>query len=116
MSGRGGRVPRPPVGEQWDLRFTSKGDVAAWDELCRKAPGNCAEMHDRLTADPRQARNPARHHRLKGSLAVGRHGGDTLEQWQYEVTGAGRVWFLIDDRRRRVLLTKIAIGHPSETS
>jgi hypothetical protein len=38
-----------------------------------------------------------------------------LEQWQYEVTGAGRIWFCPDDAIRVVFITKASTGHPSET-
>jgi hypothetical protein len=41
--------------------------------------------------------------------------GDTLDQWQYEVTGAGRLWYCIDDARRVVWLTDAMVGHPKAT-
>lgn len=41
--------------------------------------------------------------------------GETLEQWQYEVTGGGRLWYCIDDVRRLVWLTGAATGHPKRT-
>jgi hypothetical protein len=108
-------VPRPPVPPEWDLRFANKTAADNWEKLCNVAAGNRAEMHTRLTEDPRRRINPDRHHRLKGELASGRHDGKELEQWQYEVTGAGRAWFLIDDAKRRVLLTAVTLGHPSKT-
>jgi hypothetical protein len=48
-------------------------------------------------------------------LASKAHDGKVLEQWQYEITGAGRVWFLIDEANRRVLLVEVTLGHPSKT-
>ena len=93
MSKRGSRVPRPPVPPEWDLRFADKTAAGNWEKLCNIAAGNCAE----------------------GELSSGRHDGKELEQWQYEVTGAGRAWFLIDDAKRRVLLTAVTLGHPSKT-
>lgn len=115
MSKRGSRVPRPPVPPEWDLRFANKTAADNWEKLCNVAAGNCAEMHTRLTEDPRRRINPNRHHHLKGELSSGRHDGKELEQWQYEVTDAGRAWFLIDDAKRRVLLTAVTLGHPSKT-
>ncbi|MGO9081642.1 MAG: hypothetical protein ACLQDY_21795 [Streptosporangiaceae bacterium] len=44
--------------------------------------------------------DPERHHRLKGSLGTAAWKGEPLERWQYEVTGGGRIWYLIDDARR----------------
>lgn len=34
---------------------------------------------------------------------------------QLEVTGAGRVWYAIDDERRTVVLTLANVGHPKST-
>ena len=115
MSGRGARVPAPPTGKQWDLRFANKKASDNWNQLCSAAATNCATMHAQLTEDPRQAVNPSRHHRLLGELGTGTHGGRKLEQWQYEITGSGRVWFLIDDDKRKVWLTHVQPGHPSKT-
>ena len=115
MSGRGARVPAPATGQQWDLRFGNKKAASNWEKLCNVAAGNCATMHARLTADPRHAVNHNRHHRLGGELGTGKHAGQDLEQWQYEITGAGRVWFLIDDENKRVILSLVEQGHPSKT-
>jgi hypothetical protein len=52
---------------------------------------------------------------LKGELASRSIGGRTLDQWQLEVTGAGRIWYAIDDERRIVVLTLATVGHPATT-
>lgn len=42
--------------------------------------------------------------------------GDTpLEQWQYEVTGGGRIWYAIDDDARTLWITRAGAGHPKQT-
>ncbi|WP_337313454.1 hypothetical protein [Candidatus Aeolococcus gillhamiae] len=41
--------------------------------------------------------------------------GTPMEQWQYEVTGAGRLWYCIDDAHRTVWLTDAVTGHPKVT-
>jgi hypothetical protein len=115
VSARGARVPAPAAGDQWDLRFGNKKAARNREQLCNTAATNCAAMHAQLTKDPRQAVNPSRHHRLKGDLATGKYAGRDLEQWQYEITGSGRVWFLIDDKQRKLWLTSIEPGHPSKT-
>ena len=38
-----------------------------------------------------------------------------LEQWQYKVTGAGRIWYCTDDALHIVFITKARTGHPGET-
>jgi len=52
---------------------------------------------------------------LKGRLGRRSVGGRDLEQWQLEVTGAGRLWYVIDDERRTVILTMATVGHPKAT-
>lgn len=42
-------------------------------------------------------------------------GGASLEQWQYEVTGAGRIWYSIDDDTRTLWITRAGAGHPKQT-
>jgi hypothetical protein len=41
--------------------------------------------------------------------------GEPLEQWQYEVTGGGRVCYVIDDVRRTAWITYAGTGHPKVT-
>jgi phosphoglycolate phosphatase-like HAD superfamily hydrolase len=36
----------------------------------------------------------------------------TTAVWQYEVTGGGRIWYLIDDTRRTAWITYAGTGHP----
>jgi hypothetical protein len=68
-----------------------------------------------MTRDPRDRTNPRRQHPLRGELAVHVVSGRPLEQWQYEVTGAGRVWYCIGDGARTVWLTAASTGHPKGT-
>ncbi|WP_410809783.1 hypothetical protein [Micromonospora sp. 067-2] len=41
--------------------------------------------------------------------------GQSHERWQYEVTGGGRIWYLVDDERGTARITYAGTGHPSET-
>jgi hypothetical protein len=54
-----------------------------------------------LTSEPRRV--DQRQHPLKGALGVVKVGGAVLEQWQYEVTGGGRIWFAIEINTRACL-------------
>jgi hypothetical protein len=56
-----------------------------------------------------------RHHRLKHDLAWGTHDGKTLEQWQYEVTSGGRIWYLVNQDTHTVWLTHASTAHPKAT-
>ncbi|WP_240958110.1 hypothetical protein [Streptomyces chilikensis] len=52
---------------------------------------------------------------MKRDLATVRFKGVALEQWQYEITGSGRIWYLIDDEHRTCWITYAGIGHPRAT-
>lgn len=113
MAKRRGRVPRPASPGEWELRFAHKSVADNWDKLCSTERAAAAPAHDwlRRKATERSARN----HPLKGNLAQAEFGGETFPQWQHEVTGAGRIWFLVDERRRTIWFTAVHIGHPKAT-
>ncbi|HUE57965.1 MAG TPA: hypothetical protein VMO88_00140 [Acidimicrobiales bacterium] len=113
MSGRGERVPRPPSAGQWTLRFTARDVAVDWEKLCSTQPEAARRAYDHLCNDPRSVSE--RNHRLKGSYASMSYKGRDLERWQHEVTGSGRIWFLIDDEKRTVWLQEVHIGHPKQT-
>ncbi|MFF5173985.1 hypothetical protein ACFY3U_15255 [Micromonospora sp. NPDC000089] len=112
---RGGRAAPPAVGTEYELRFADSAAVDGWEQLARQAPANLRRAYEAIRADPRARTAPERQHRLKGTLGSGSWKGQELERWQYEVTGGGRIWYLIDDERRTVWLTYAGTGHPRET-
>jgi hypothetical protein len=113
MPKRGDRVAPPPGPGAWDLRYGDSGAVEGWEHLCSQAPGPALTAWTALCTDPR-ARSQ-RQHPLKGDFATRSIGGRLLDQWQYEITGAGRIWYCIDDERRVVHLTLAKVGHPRQT-
>ncbi len=112
MPKRGDRVAPPVRKGQWELRHTA-GSVDGWEELCKHAPGPAAAAFDSLTINP-FARS-SRQHPLAGPLGIVEIGGKKLQQWQYEVTGAGRIWYGADVERKIVHLTAASVGHPKQT-
>jgi hypothetical protein len=110
---RGDRVAPPPAPGEWDLRFGDSAAVEGWERVCSQAPGPALTAWTALRTDPR-ARSQ-RQHPLRGDFAARSVGGRVLEQWQFEVTGAGRIWYAIDDERRVVYLTLATVGHPRQT-
>lgn len=38
-----------------------------------------------------------------------------MEQWQYEVTGGGRIWYLVDIDGRTLWIKATGTGHPKAT-
>lgn len=108
--GRGDKVERP---NPWEFLY---GDLAAakgWEKLRKAAPGPVDTAWVAITSDP--TRTDQRQHRLKGALASARYQGQGLDQWQYEVTGGARVWYLVDPENRRLIMTHAGPGHPGAT-
>ena len=103
----------PPGRGEWDLSFAEREAANGWEELCGQAPGSTRAAWSALRADPRS--RSERQHPLKGDFAARSIGGRRLDQWQYEVTGAGRIWYCIDDDQQTVWLTLATVGHPSRT-
>jgi hypothetical protein len=113
MTRRGDRVPRPAGPGEWDV-FAADNDAGrGWDELCRSHPAAARAAFDALARDPRL--RTRRQHPLQGSLGTRAIGGRELPQWQYEVTGGGRVWYCVDDDKQRVWITRAGAGHPKAT-
>jgi hypothetical protein len=112
---RGGRAIRPAQQHEWTLRYHSREVAEGWENLCAQQSGIMATLYDKLTNDPRHVDNPERQGRLIDRLRVATINGELLEQWQYEVSGGGRVWYAINDATRVVWITKATARHPNET-
>lgn len=113
MAKRRERVAPPPVKNGWDFRYATGESTDGWEQLCATAPANCRTAWERITTDPRHRDH--RQHPLHGDLGSRAVNGVVLEQWQYEVTSGGRLWYCIDDARRTVWLIKAMPGHPKST-
>ena len=113
---RGDRVapPADPAGG-WDLRFATTDAVEVWDTLCQQTPANTLTAWTELRARPDAPVPTSRHHQLKGSLATASQGGTTMEQWQYEVTAGGRLWYLVDTDHRTLWIKAAGTAHPKAT-
>lgn len=68
-----------------------------------------------LTERQTSPQNPKRQHRLRGKLADREVRGKSLQQWQYEVTASGRVWYCPDPEDRRVWVVSASVSHPKAT-
>lgn len=112
---RGDRAAPPPAPGEFDLRFASNDAAVGWEHLAAQVPGNLRRAFDAIRVAPRSRAAPERQHRLKGGLGTGTWKGETLERWQYEVTGGGRLWYLIDDTRRTAWIIYAGTGHPKAT-
>ncbi|WP_018352174.1 hypothetical protein [Longispora albida] len=112
---RGDRAAPPPRPGEYEPRFANNAAAKGWEDLRSQVPENTRAAYDAISANPRPTPPTDRHHRLKGSLKWGNHGGRALEQWQYEVTSAGRIWYLVDEESLTVWLTFAGTGHPKIT-
>jgi hypothetical protein len=114
---RGDRVAPPAGPGQWEVVFGTNDAAKGWENLCTQAAANTRTAWQAMCADPQPQISTQRHHRLKGSLSHGSvRGVDArLPQWQYEVTGSGRIWYLVHEERRRVIVMHAGPGHPKAT-
>ena len=112
---RGDRVAPPAGSAEWELRFATTEAAKGWDALCQQSAANTAATWHELRARPDRLAPTSRHHQLKGRLASAAHRGIDMEQWQYEVTGAGRIWYLVDITNRTLWLRHAGPGHPKDT-
>lgn len=112
---RGDRVAPPAGPGDWDVRFLDNESAKGWEELCRQAPGNTLAAWTTMRRTPAPFVRSQRHQRLHGSLATGELKGRVLERWQIEVTGAGRVWYLVDRDNATVWIDHAGPGHPKAT-
>jgi hypothetical protein len=109
---RGDRVAPPAEPGRWELRFENSDAGKGWEELCRQAPGNTLKAWEAIRSEPQPFPQTDRHHRLKGRELATVRG---LDQWQYEVTGGGRIWYLVDPAKKIVWIRFASTGHPKAT-
>ena len=109
------RVAPPARPGDYTLRFATNDAAKGWEELCRQAPGNTRTAYEAIETDPRPSPPTSRHHQLKGQLAWDVYGGQALPQWQYEVTGGGRIWYLVDGESHTCWIKEAGPGHPKAT-
>lgn len=107
------RVAPPAADDEWEVRYANNDAAKGWEELCRHAPGNTRAAWQDMRTRPRAEDH--RHTRLHGRLATVTFEGRQLEQRQLEVSGGGRIWYLVDDQRHTVWLVLAGPGHPKAT-
>jgi len=79
-----------------------------------KQNGNTRAAFELMRSTPRPPED-RRHTRLRGDLATRSFEGRELEQWEIEVTGAGRIFYLVDDDKHTVWVVHAGAGHPKVT-
>jgi hypothetical protein len=112
---RGDRVAPPPGPGEWDIVFGTNDAAKGWEDLCAQVPNNTYDAWRMMRTGPAPTARTSRHQPLKGVLAAAHHRGRTLPQWQIEVSGSGRIWYLVDTDRRCVVVTYASPQHPKAT-
>jgi hypothetical protein len=95
-----------------DAKTQSRGCPACqgWEQLGRHAPGPANACWQ--TCAPTPSVGDHHQHPLKGRLAQATVERKKLDQWQHEITGAGRVWYCLDRKQDIVWMTHASVGHP----
>jgi hypothetical protein len=112
---RGDRVTPPTKPDHWELRHGTSAAAKGWERLCQTAPSAVWEAWVVLSERPTTPVNRNRQHPLRGSLSTREVHGMILNQWQYAVTGGGRIWYCPDAERRVVWIVDASPGHPKKT-
>ncbi|RKT86237.1 hypothetical protein SAMN05421805_102133 [Saccharopolyspora antimicrobica] len=98
-----------------EIRFANNEAAKGWEELCRAARSNTWEAWVVLSERPLDPVNPGRQHPMKKPLAAHVVFGKELDQWQYEVTSSGRIWYCPDPDKRVVWILRASPEHPKWT-
>lgn len=109
------RVALPAGQGQWEVKCGTTEAGRGWDDLCQQAPGNTRWAWEQMSNSPNPDPPTPRHHRLRGRYEVGLHEGRRLPLWQIEVTGGGRVWYLVDVEYRTAWIVHAGTGRPKVT-
>jgi hypothetical protein len=109
---KGDRVAPPAEPGRWLMKFGTNDAAKGWEDLARQVPGNLYRAYEAIRAQPEPFPPTPRQHRLRGKQLSTVNG---LEQWQYEVTGGGRIWYVVDPAGRTVYLTLASTKHPKAT-
>ena len=110
MSGRGEQIPRP---RPWLVRAADRRAFQGWQQVLTTEQTTSIEHGSPLPAIPATSTSASIH--LREPLGVVKVAGSAIEQWQYEVTGGGRIWYAIDDDNRTLWITRAGTGHPKQT-
>jgi mRNA-degrading endonuclease RelE of RelBE toxin-antitoxin system len=115
MAKRRERIAPPPRRDGFEIRCYDNDARKGWEELERNRPVQLRDAWDTLERSPAPHPPTHRQHPLRGSLAMVRIDGETFQQWQFEVTSGGRIWYCVDGEKRIVWVTEASVKHPKKT-
>jgi hypothetical protein len=112
---RGDRVVPPPGPDDWDIRFRNNDAARGWEELCRQATGNTLDAWRAMRRNPTPRTDSPRHSRLRWDLSTVSVGDKFFDHWQIQVTGGGRIWYLVDPDKATIWIDYAGPAHPKAT-
>jgi hypothetical protein len=114
---RGDDAAPPPINDEYRIVFTSTDAARGWTDLSRQEPSNTRWAFEQMRNNPGCRNQPpsGRHSRMKREYANGFHNGCELPQWQIEVTGGARIWYLVDNEKRTCWIKEAGRAHPKGT-
>ena len=110
MVKRGEEIPRP---NPWTVKAADLRAGKGWDQLKSQFPEATDAAWVAMISDPRRTND--RQHQLKGELAEVSIAGVKHDQWQFEITSGGRIWYAVNDEERILWVTEATTGHPKKT-
>lgn len=117
-------TPRPSKKTDYCIVLNGPSVEKGWRDCIAQVRNAMVEAWERLTEAP--AERSERQYQLAGELAARTLDGKRLPQWQYKISDAGRLRYLVDDapvvdnrgRRQfagRVIVVAADPGHPGDT-
>ena len=101
----------------WVIKPASARARKQWQQATEQQPEVMSIVKHKLENDPiERGDNPGRTHKLRGKLGRRNIDGIAYEQWQHELTSAGRVWYCVNRTNRIVWITYVSLSHPKETA
>lgn len=119
MSDIRNQVSRPVKKSEYLVCCGNSRAHKGWQAFLAGAKNAATDAWDYLTRTPLERRQ-GRVHPLKGKLATATYEGREYVRWQYEVTGGGRIWYIVcddpEDKHVGVVMILLAeTGHPKAT-
>ncbi|QNV37062.1 hypothetical protein IDM49_07310 [Rothia terrae] len=108
-------LSRPVKSTEFSIVPVGRDVVKNWQDLKAVQANKLADAWDFLTNTPLQY-HPERNYPLKGALGSSTVNGNVMDQWQYRnLSNGARIWFCVDEKQKRVYLTRVFTRHPNET-
>ena len=104
------------ISAEYVIKPASAKALKQWNKALEQEPDLMAKEKERLENRPlERGDNPSRTHKLRGTLSTRKIDGVNYDQWQHEISSAGRVWYCVDRKSRIAWITFVSLSHPKET-